>query len=311
MRGSWIRRLALAGALIASSASAQEKLPEWVLTKPAAATQLQKTSEARGGVNPCLTDDPGFGAYSQWSRAPSMGQMIVPRQLRSRQSFDVMFHFHGHEAARKEWVRVMDAPVFVGIDLGIGSGAYLQAFQDPKAFHALVTSVERALGAISGNPRMRARRIGLSAWSAGYGAVEQILRQAEPSRQVDAVVILDGLHAGYSGASLNEQQLAPFLEFANAAAEGRRLMFVSHSSIIPPGYASTTETANYLVYKLGSRPIPTRPRGTDPMGLDLISYFVKGNFHVRGYAGNDKPDHCAHLGLYRDIARIHLKNRWR
>ena len=31
-------------------------------------------------------------------------------------------------------------------------------------------------------------------------------------------------------------------------------MFVSHSSIIPPGYASTTETANFLIEKVGGKP---------------------------------------------------------
>jgi hypothetical protein len=87
-------------------------------------------------------------------------------------------------------------------------------------------------------------------------------------------------------------------------------MFVSHSSIIPPGYASTTETANFLIHKLGGRPHKTRPRAGDPMGLDLISRYTRNNFHVRGYAGNDTLDHCAHLGLFRDVLKVHIKNRW-
>jgi hypothetical protein len=47
------------------------------------------------------------------------------------------------------------------------------------------------------------------------------------------------------------------------------------------------------------------------MGLDLISRFSRGNFHVRGYIGNDKMDHCAHIGLYRDVLKVHIKPRWR
>ena len=31
-------------------------------------------------------------------------------------------------------------------------------------------------------------------------------------------------------------------------------MFMSHSSIIPPGYASTTEVAHYVVSKLRGKP---------------------------------------------------------
>jgi hypothetical protein len=46
------------------------------------------------------------------------------------------------------------------------------------------------------------------------------------------------------------------------------------------------------------------------MGLDLISRYSRGNFHVRGYNGNDKMDHCAHIGLYRDVLKVHVKRRW-
>jgi hypothetical protein len=87
-------------------------------------------------------------------------------------------------------------------------------------------------------------------------------------------------------------------------------MLVSHSSIIPPGYASTTETAHFLIHALGGRPTPTKSRPSDPMGLDLLERFDKGGFHVRGYAGGSELDHCAHLGLYRDILKVHVAPRW-
>ena len=87
-------------------------------------------------------------------------------------------------------------------------------------------------------------------------------------------------------------------------------MFVSHSSIIPPGYASTTETANFLIFKLGGKPQKTRPRSSDPMGLDLVARYSRGDFHVRGYSGNDKMDHCAHIGLLHDVLKVHVKPRW-
>ena len=46
------------------------------------------------------------------------------------------------------------------------------------------------------------------------------------------------------------------------------------------------------------------------MGLDLISRYSRGKFHVRGYSGNDKMDHCAHIGLYRDVLKVHVMPRW-
>jgi LysM repeat protein len=294
------------------SSDTDQKSKHWVLRKPGASTQTQKSPAERGGVNPCLTPDPGFGVYDRWSRAPSVGQMISPQRggITRSGSFDVMFHFHGHEAARKEWVRVMNGAVFVGVDLGLGSGPYAAAFRSPEAFKRLVESVEAAMAKKHGRKRARARKIGLSAWSAGYGAVGEIINQSYGRRVVDVVILLDGLHSGYGPVTLNEQQLAPFVSFAREAKAGRKLMFVSHSSIIPPGYASTTETANFLISKLGGRPRKARPRASDPMGLELISRFSRGNFHVRGFKGNDKMDHCAHLGLYRDVLKVHVRRRW-
>lgn len=241
-----------------------------------------------------------------------MGQLIAPQKggLTSNGEFDVMFHFHGHEPARKEWVRVMDGAVLVGIDLGLGSGPYEQAFSVPGAFEALLKSVERTMQKRTGVENARARRIGLSAWSAGYGAVQYILARPELRKRIDSVILLDGLHCGYTNGSINELQIKSFVEFAELAAAGQKFMLVSHSSIIPPGYASTTETANFLIHKVGGRPQSARPRASDPMGLELISRFSKGNFHVRGFAGNDKMDHCAHLGFYRDVLSVYIKPRW-
>lgn len=302
------------------SGSSRAKTPEPRKTDPRVGdvapppswTQTQKSASDRG-VNPCNTPDPGFGVYDRWDRAPSIGQMIMPQRGGITRSgrFDVMFHFHGHEAVRKEWVHVMNGPVLVGIDLGIGSGPYEQVFRNPAVFRKLVESVEKAVAKKTGKKNARVRKVGLSAWSAGYGSVGAILRDSYGKRIVDTVILLDGLHCGYQGSSLDERQLDPFIDFAREAVRGRKFMFLSHSSIIPPGYASTTETANFVIQKLRGRARKTRPRSSDPMGLELISRYDRGNFHVRGYKGNDKMDHCAHIGLLRDILKVHVKRRWR
>lgn len=312
--------LATAPASAEPGASAPKQSPEQGVTrarfdpmaKPPAWTQKQKSAAERG-VNPCNTKDPGFGDYDKWDRGVAMGQMLAPkkRAVNSRGEFDLMIHFHGHEAVRKEWVQVMHNAVLVGIDLGLGSGPYESAFAPRGTIKSLVESVERAIAKRSGVERAHVRRLGLSAWSAGYGAVQNILSDPWGSEHVDTVVLLDGLHCGYQGHSLNAAQLKPFLEFSARAAERDRLMVVTHSSIIPPGYASTTETANFLISKLGGHPTKTQPRASDPMGLELISRYTRGYFHVRGFAGNDTLDHCAQIGLFRDVLKVHVLPRWK
>src|SRR4029079_3491383 len=125
-----------------------------------------------------------------------------------------------------------------------------------------------------------------------------------------ARLCLAGWHAAYAARGFVQPPLEPFVRFAHQAADGKRLMVVSHSSIIPPGYASTTETANFLIPERGGRPRPAGARAPDPMGLELVSRYDAGGFHVRGYAGNAELDHCAQIGLYRDILKVHLAPRW-
>jgi hypothetical protein len=309
------RALAVATCLALASGSATAQGPKtadrWFLKKPAPSTQVAKSSQERG-VNPCNTPDPGFGSYEHWSKLPNGGLIMVPRRggVNASGEFDVVFHFHGHDPARKEWVQAMNGVVFVGMTLGIGSGVYENTFRDPAAFERLLKNVEAAMAEKSGRKTARARRIALSSWSAGYGAVEEILRQPLGRERVDSVFLLDGLHCDYVGEGLAKLTLEPFVRFAHEAADGKRLMVVSHSSIIPPGYASTTETANFLINEVGGHPQRARARASDPMGLELIQRYDQGGFHVRGYAGNAELDHCAQVGLYRDILKVHLIPRW-
>jgi len=118
-------------------------------------------------------------------------------------------------------------------------------------------------------------------------------------------VLIDGLH-GPRGAL--ERPFGTLLDFARRATTGERFLLVTHSSIDPPNFASTTESAHYLVSALGGR--PQAVRRSDRFGLELVEYFTQGEFHVRGYAGNDKADHCAQVTLLRD-AYAALGRRWK
>lgn len=244
-----------------------------------------------------------------------MGQMIAPKKggLTKDGRFDLVVHFHGHEPARKEFVKTARGQVLVGIDLGIGSGAYERAFEDPARFRNLVAQVEQEMARRNGRERARADRIALSSWSAGYGAIWRILMQPA-GRGIDALVLLDSVHAGYVNGhdgALKPWQIEPFVAYAKRAAAGERFLFLSHSAIQPPGYASTREVAEAIIRRLGSTARETAPRQGDPLGLELYARFDRGNLHVRGYGGNDKPDHCAHLGLIADVMKVHIVPRWR
>ena len=226
--------------------------------------------------------------------------------------FDVMFHFHGHEPVRKEWVKAMDGAVFASVDLGIGSGAYETTFQDPSAFAEYLRSVESAMAKATGNPKAHARHIGLSAWSAGYGAVLRILEQPL-GRRVDTVILLDGLHAGYVDGHVNGQQIQSVVDFAQAAAHGKGFFFFSHSSIIPAGGTPRRrklQTTSFWSVNGETQSLSTR-NVVESSGLSS-SRCTTGKTCTRVViAANDKMDHCAHIGLYTEVLNLQVKPRWK
>jgi hypothetical protein len=144
----------------------------------------------------------------------------------------------------------------------------------------------------------------LSSWSAGYGAVAQILGRGDA--RVDAVVLLDSLYAGYVDArrSLDRARLAPFAGAARAALAGGPAFFLTHTEIATPGYGSTAEVASFLLAELGvsSSPVDEAP-GLGAGAYPLRTAFEQGRLWIRGYGGADRDAHCAQLHLLPVVLR--------
>lgn len=277
--------------------------PGWVMAPPAAVTGSQ-SSEV---LTACQTADPGFGSYEGWDDLPE-GQMLRPKTPAhdAKGNPRVVFHFHGHEAVRKEWVQFTSEVVLVALDLGNSSSAYGDAFADPSRFEALLEQTQRVLEQRLGHT-VAIERFVLSAWSAGYAAVRAILNSEYQSR-VEGVVLLDGLHTSTLESAAGRDEVTPFVDFARRAAQDEVLMFVSHSSINPPDYISTTQATSYLIWNLGGSP---REEATIVApGLTSYRRFDRGGFHAMGFPGATKEDHCAQVALYGHVLQTHLLPRW-
>ena len=280
--------------------------------KRKAEERRRKDRKRRGGINPCMTPDPGFGIYDKWSTV-GIGRLLAPQRggVTRKGGFDLIVHFHGRYPIRKEFVREAKGTVLVGVDLGVSSAPYTNAFSNPGAFAKLLENVKAEMARRTGKKKTYIRKLGLSSWSAGYGAIEQILRQ-KAGKKVDTLVLLDSVHTGYDDPKtkkLRESGLKPFIAFAQQAKRGKKLMYQTHSSIIPPGYASTREVSHHIVKAIGGKIRKTKRQ--DRYGLELFERYDRGGYKVRGYRGNDKPDHCAHLGLMKTIMRVLINPRWK
>jgi hypothetical protein len=222
----------------------------------------------------------------------------------------LVMHFNGAPFVGMHAAAAQTVPmVLASVHLGAGSAVYERAFADRGTLERIRQALADSLSARAGSPVQLPSTI-LSAFSAGYGAVRAILN-AEEGATIAGVLLLDGLHVSYLpertplavGGALDSARLAPFIAYARLAARGERLMLVTHSEIFPGTFASTTETADYLLERLGLTRTPVLEWG--PGGMQLLSTASEGRFALLGFAGNTAPDHVDHYhGMGAFLARL-------
>jgi hypothetical protein len=216
---------------------------------------------------------------------------------RPRASMDLVVHFHGAAWLAQQAVAAHGTRAVVAVlNLGSGSGVYDRRFSDPAAFDSLLVLIARDLAEATGRPTTIGR-VTLSGFSAGHGAVRAILREARHVARVDAVLLLDGLHTSYrpegtvlaAGGVLDTTNLVALTAFARAAMRGDKRLLITHSEIFPGTFASTTETADWMLASLGLQRTPVVR--FDARGMQQLSAVRAGGFTLLGYAGNSAPDH--------------------
>jgi hypothetical protein len=211
----------------------------------------------------------------------------------------IWLHLHGAPTVVEANFGALGAPgVLVNVTLPGLSKVYADHFADPSVLPALLRDVEALLRRMSGERPWQGGTLTVSSFSAGFGGVRQLLRRPADFDRIDALVMADSIYCGYAGnpadRKIDEDLMAGFLRFARQASEGTKRFVISHSRQIPDGYASTTETADYLIRQLQG----TRDRAEAeewPGGLHLRTRFSRGNFEVLGFDGDAPDDHMRHL----------------
>jgi hypothetical protein len=228
------------------------------------------------------------------------GTLFIPEKLERETRTPLFLHFHG-----APWIAEVAAEqlgvAVITFQLGNGSSVYGKAFTEADSFPALLKDAEA-------KAKRTFEPVGLTAWSAGYGAVRAILRSPAGYERVRFVLLLDGLHAGYVDGKpgpresrLVGEDLDVYVRFARDAAAGKKQFLVTHSEVFPGAFASTTETADHLLRELGLKRKAVLEWG--PVGMQQLSDVRKEDFQLRGFAGNSAPDHVDHLHALPDFLR--------
>jgi len=177
--------------------------------------------------------------------------------------------------------------------LGEGSTVYKRPFEDAERFGRVIDLVERELS-------FKAKVIEVSSFSAGYGAVREILKQPKYVERIRAIVLGDSMYAAFETNGVRQplrQQIQVWVPFARAAMKGEKTFVFTYSAVPTETYASSSECARALLAALGvsqrSVELNSSPAASDK-DFPLLSRADAGNLHVWGYGGTNAQAHMTH-----------------
>lgn len=226
----------------------------------------------------------------------------VPADGRAR----IVVHFHtvAWFAIQEHLRRGATLPLLV-FALGEGSAAYARPFEKPGRFQDWLRVVESELISRGAPKHTRVARVDISSFSAGYGAVREILKLETNRTVVQRIVLCDSLYGGlaetnapYPRRPVVSEHIEPWREFAQAAARGEKSFLLTTSDIETARYAGTRECGAALAAAVGAgfKPVArdSCAAAREPMH-PLLQRADLGNFHVWNYAGTNAQAHLAHV----------------
>ncbi|TWT87297.1 hypothetical protein Mal64_28350 [Pseudobythopirellula maris] len=232
-------------------------------------------------------------------------KLFVPDDYQDRGGVaDLLVHFHGDP--QTVWNNAAYArlnAVVLTVNYSGLSSAYTGPFTNRRLFGSLLgesLNKLRALDDFSDN--LEWDRVGVSSFSAGYGAVREILKQSGYRDQIDGVLAADSLYASTaSDGTPLDSQMADYKTYATLAQQGAKTLLFSHSRVLTHTYENTAETGDELLAHLG---VAASPVDRDGLG-DLRFYreAQSGGFRLWGAEGADGDAHLAHLRYMGEFLR--------
>ena len=230
----------------------------------------------------------------------AVGTLFIPARLRLKPETPLLVFFHGGTWLPEVAADRVGLTAVLTVQLKAGSGSYVRIFTE-TSFAQVLAEAERKIG-VTFSP------ITLAGWSAGCQAVRELLKVKEHYERTSRILLIDGIHTSYIDgkpgpleSKIETQNLGVFVDFARDAIAGKKQMIVTHSEIFPGTFASTTETADYILAQLGLKRRATIKWG--PMQTQQLSEVRQGRFLLIGYAGNSAPDHVDQLHSLPDYLR--------
>jgi hypothetical protein len=153
--------------------------------------------------------------------------------------------------------------------------------------------------------------VDVSSFSAGYGAVRELVKSPEAFKMIRRIALLDSMYGGLEprrAENTNRVVLAEHIDvwmpFAQAAMRGEKVFVFTHSQVPTRSYASSAECAAALAAKLElkaqSAGTSAFPSAGDP-DFPLLNFVDANGLHIWSYGGVDAQAHMTHARHLADV----------
>lgn len=237
--------------------------------------------------------------------------LFLPSAMAKTKEATLTIHFHSAQwhAIQEHLDRGLSGPL-IAFYPGEGSAIYQRSFEDRARFGRWTARVLDEIRKRGFSPDVKIAHLDITSFSAGYGAVRELVKDPEAFRLMRRVVLADSMYGGLDPASSQRKpdpaHVQCWLPLAQAAMRREKTFVATYSQIATP-YASTFECARALARAAGGE-VKAVERGTFAATLDsrfpLIERFDSGYFHLWGYGGTDGPAHMTHARHLADIWKM-------
>jgi len=239
-------------------------------------------------------------------------ELFLPEGCKIPEDGEVFLTVHFHAAswfAREEHARRGATNPLLTYSGMEGSSRYKKPFLDRDLFRRLLDLIVQEIAKKFDRKEIRIPEVEITSFSAGYGAVREILKSPEYVSMIRTVILADSMYAGFAepgkGRTPNPEHIQSFVDFAPLAVRGEKTFVITCSSGVPATYASTWECAHALIKELGGEMTKVDPNAYPSaapwLDYPLIERYDAGGLHVWIYGGDDPKAHMAQARTLADI----------
>jgi len=219
-------------------------------------------------------------------------------------------HFHGAPwFVIQEHVRRGAKEPLAVFALGEGSSTYRAPFEDTNRFARVLAIIESELQKRDAK-KARITAVDVSSFSAGYGAVRELVKVPYSFQIIRRIVLLDSMYGGLEPQRNGNTNRVPLSEhidvwvpFAQAGMRSEKTFVLAHSQVPTSSYASTAECAAALLARLGlkTQPVATNSIPASDPDFPLQARASRNGLHIWSYAGTDAQAHMTHARHLADV----------